>query len=137
MWAPILGWAIFFLKPIAINRGGGRAAVEQVIAQGRRRLEAGLWVVIFPEGTRVPAGQTRRYGIGGTLLAQAAGRDIVPVAHNAGAFWPRRSLMKRAGTIRVVVGDPISTTDRDPREVTAEVQAWIEQELSGMAGASS
>lgn len=132
IWAPILGWVIFFIKPIAIDRKGGRAAAEQVIAQGQRRLDEGLWVVIFPEGTRVPAGETRRYGLGGTLLAQAAGRDVIPVAHNAGAYWPRRSLKKSAGTIQVVVGDPIPTAGRDPREVNAEVQAWIERELGAL-----
>jgi len=132
IWAPILGWAIYFLKPIAIDRKGGRAAVEQVIERGRQRLDAGLWVVIFPEGTRVPAGQTRRFGLGGTLLAQAAGRDIVPVAHNAGSYWPRRSLLKRAGTIRVVVGRPIPTSGREPREINAEIQAWIEREIAAM-----
>ena len=133
IWAPILGWAIYFLKPIAINRQGGRAAVDQVLAQGKQRLDAGLWVVIFPEGTRVPAGETRRYGLSGTLLAQAAGREIVPVAHNAGHFWPRRSLLKRPGTIDVVIGEPIATADRDPREINAEVQAWIEGELARMS----
>jgi len=137
IWAPILGWAIYFLKPIAINRKGGRAAVEQVIAQGCRRLDDGLWVVIFPEGTRVPAGQSRRYGLGGTLLAQAAGREVVPVAHNAGHFWPRRSLLKKAGTIRVVVGEPIATDGRDPREINAEVQTWIEARLDAMASSAN
>jgi 1-acyl-sn-glycerol-3-phosphate acyltransferase len=132
IWAPILGWAIFALKPIAIDRKGGRAAVEQVLHRGQRRLAEGLWVVIFPEGTRVPAGQTRRYGMSGTLLAQAAGRPIVPVAHNAGYYWPRRSLLKHAGTIEVVVGDPIETADRDPREINAEVQSWIESEIARM-----
>lgn len=132
IWAPILGWAIFALKPIPIDRKGGRAAVEQVLHRGQRRLAEGLWVVIFPEGTRVPAGQTRRYGMSGTLLAQAAGRPIVPVAHNAGYYWPRRSLLKHPGTIEVVVGDPIETADRDAREINAEVQSWIESEITRM-----
>jgi 1-acyl-sn-glycerol-3-phosphate acyltransferase len=136
MWAPILGWAIACLKPIAINRRGGRTAVEQVLTQGRRRIDEGLWVVVFPEGTRVPAGATRRYGISGTLLAQATGRQIIPVAHNAGSFWPRRGLYKKPGTIRVVVGEPIDTTGRDVREITAEVQAWIEAELRAMPTAT-
>jgi 1-acyl-sn-glycerol-3-phosphate acyltransferase len=132
IWAPILGWAIFFLQPIAIDRRGGRAAVEQVIRQGRQRLDDGLWVVIFPEGTRVPVGESRRFGLSGTLLAQAAGRAIVPVAHNAGHFWPRRSLKKHPGTIEVVVGKPIATDGREPRELNAEAQAWIEAELAAM-----
>jgi 1-acyl-sn-glycerol-3-phosphate acyltransferase len=125
-WVPLLGWAIMCMRPIAINRKGGRAAVEQVIAQGRSRLDEGLWVVIFPEGTRVRVGETRRYGQSGALLAQAAGRPIVPVAHDAGHYWPRRGLFKRPGTIRVVIGEPIDTAGRDPRDLTAEVQNWIE-----------
>lgn len=136
LWAPILGWAIWWLKPIAINRKGGRAAVDQVLAQGRQRLDDGLWVVIFPEGTRVPAGQSRRYGLSGTLLAQAAGRKIVPVAHNAGSFWPRRSLLKRRGTIEIVIGEPVSPAGRDPREFNAEIKDWIEREIAAMAGQS-
>ena len=132
IWAPILGWAIFCLKPIPIDRKGGRAAVEQVVRHGQARLAEGLWVVIFPEGTRVPAGQTRRYGLSGALLAQAAGRPVVPVAHNSGYYWPRRSLLKRPGTIEVVVGEPIATTGRDPREINAEVHAWIESQIAQM-----
>ncbi|MGD8340360.1 MAG: lysophospholipid acyltransferase family protein [Gammaproteobacteria bacterium] len=133
IWAPILGWVIFLLKPIPIDRKGGRTAVEQVIRVGRQRLEQGFWVVIFPEGTRVPAGQTGRFGMSGVLLARAAGRPIVPVAHNAGYYWPRRGLLKRSGTIQVVVGEPIPTAERDPREVNAEVKAWIETEIAAMA----
>jgi 1-acyl-sn-glycerol-3-phosphate acyltransferase len=133
LWAPVLGWVLFFLKPIAINRRAGRSAVQQVIEQGRRRLEEGLWVMVFPEGTRVPAGQTRRYGLSGALLASAAGRPIVPVAHNAGDFWPRRGLLKAPGIIRVVIGAPIPTLGREPREVIEEVQAWIEATLRQLA----
>jgi 1-acyl-sn-glycerol-3-phosphate acyltransferase len=132
IWAPILGWTIHFLKPIAINRQGGRAAVEQVIEQGQARLRDGLWVVIYPEGTRVPARERRRYGVSGALLAAAAGRPVVPVAHNAGFFWPRRSLLKKPGTIQVVIGRPIATMGRDPREINNEVQEWIEAELGAM-----
>jgi 1-acyl-sn-glycerol-3-phosphate acyltransferase len=124
------------LKPIAINRRGGRSAVQHVVEQGLRRLEEGLWVVIFPEGTRVPAGETRRYGLSGALLATAAGRPIVPVAHNSGEFWPRRSLLKKPGTIRVVIGAPVVTAGRDAREVNAEVQRFIETTLERMAAAA-
>ena len=134
IWAPLLGWAIMCMRPIAINRKGGRAAVEQVIAQGRSRLDEGLWVVIFPEGTRVRSGDTRRYGQSGALLAQAAGRPIVPVAHDAGNYWPRRGLYKRPGTIRVVIGEPIETAGRDPRDLTAEVQNWVEARIRETTG---
>lgn len=135
LWVPILGWVLLLLKPIAINRGAGRSAVQQVLARGASRLREGLWVVIFPEGTRVPAGQTRRYGLSGALLASSLGRPIVPVAHNAGEFWPRRGLLKRAGTVRVAIGTPIPTSGRDPREINDEVQHWIESQLHEMSAA--
>ncbi|HEX6992570.1 MAG TPA: lysophospholipid acyltransferase family protein [Gammaproteobacteria bacterium] len=130
MWAPFFGWALMLLKPIAIDRRGGRVAVEQVVTQGRARLDEGLWVVIFPEGTRVPYGQTGRFGLSGALLATAAGKPVIPVAHDAGRYWPRRGWLKRAGTIRVRIGPPISTAGRDPREITAEVRAWIERAVA-------
>jgi len=132
IWAPILGWVLYCLKPIPIDRRGGRTAVEKVIETGKQRLKEGLWVVIFPEGTRVPLGQTRRFGLSGTLLAQAAGRPIVPVAHDAGRYWPRRSLVKLPGTIQLVIGQPIATVNRDPREINAEIQAWMQSEIAAM-----
>ena len=130
LWLPFFGWALYLLKPIAIDRKGGRSAVQQVLDQGRRRLDEGLWVVIFPEGTRMPVGQTRRYGLSGTLLAQAAGRPVVPVAHNAGQFWPRRGWLKRAGTVRIVIGQPIPTANRDPRAINDEAQRWVEETVA-------
>lgn len=132
LWAPVLGWVLAFLKPIAIDRGAGRAAVQQVVDLGQKRLAEGLWVVIFPEGTRVAAGQTRRYGLSGALLAATAGRPVIPVAHNAGAFWPRRGLLKKPGLIRVVIGKPIATAGRDPRTINDDVRAWIEARVAAM-----
>ncbi len=80
-WLPVFGWVLLALRPIAINRRGGSAAVQQVLEQGAQRLAEGLWVVIFPEGTRVPAGQTRRYGMSGALLA--SGREPTDPARGA------------------------------------------------------
>jgi len=125
-WIPFVGWGIRQLHAIAVNRSGGPAAVRDVIAQGRLRLAEGAWVVIFPEGTRMPPGQTRKYGASGAMLAEATGRLIVPVAHDSGYYWPRRGLLKRAGIIRVVIGPPICAVGRNPRDVNAEAQAWIE-----------
>jgi 1-acyl-sn-glycerol-3-phosphate acyltransferase len=134
LWAPVLGWMLYFLKAIGINRRGGRSAVAQVIEQGTQRLDEGLWIIVFPEGTRVPAGETRRYGISGVLLAQAAGaRPVIPVAHNAGDFWPRRGLFKKPGTVRVVIGTPIPTAGRDARDVIDDVRRWIEATLREIA----
>jgi 1-acyl-sn-glycerol-3-phosphate acyltransferase len=129
MWAPFLGWALRLLAPIAIDRRAGRSAVQQVIKQGKDKLADGFWIVIFPEGTRVPAGESRRYGLGGALLAAAADCPIVPVAHDAGVYWPRRGLLKRPGCIRVVIGEPIQTTGRDPREINEAVRQFIESTM--------
>lgn len=136
MWAPFLGWALAALHPIAINRGAGRSAVDQVLNQGRARLDEGLWVMIFPEGTRMPAGQTRRYGISGALLAQQTGRLIVPVAHNAGDYWPRRGLRKRAGEVCFSIGPPVNPQGLDAREVNERVQAWIENRVAQLRHAA-
>lgn len=133
LWIPLFGWALRFLEPIAIDRKGGAAAVQQVLAQGQSRLAQGRCVVIFPEGTRMPAGQTRRYGLSGALLASATGKPIVPVAHNAGYFWPRRGWLKRAGVVRVVIGEPIPTAGRDARQINDDVQRWIEAQVARLA----
>ena len=130
MWAPFLGWVLTLFKPIAIDRKAGRSAVAQVLEQGEKRLNEGLWVIIFPEGTRVGAGESRRYGMSGALLGVATGRPVIPVAHNAGEFWPRRGWLKHPGTIRVVIGPPIATAGRDARTVNREVQEWIEAKMA-------
>jgi 1-acyl-sn-glycerol-3-phosphate acyltransferase len=125
-WVPILGWALALMRAIKVDRGGGGNAVRSVLEQGKARLAEGKWIAMFPEGTRMPPGETRRYGISGALLAAETGRFIVPIAHDAGYYWPRRGLYKRPGTIRVVIGPPIAAAGRDPREVNAEAQQWIE-----------
>jgi 1-acyl-sn-glycerol-3-phosphate acyltransferase len=125
-WIPFVGWGLRLLRCIAINRGAGGAAVRQLIEQGRKRLTDGQWIVVFPEGTRMPPGQTRRYGVGGAAIAADTGQFVVPVAHNAGYFWPRRGLLKTPGCIRVVIGAPIATQGRDPREISEEAQRFIE-----------
>jgi 1-acyl-sn-glycerol-3-phosphate acyltransferase len=126
VWLPVVGVAIKQMHAIAIDRKAGHSAVAQVLEQGKDRLAEGDWVMIFPEGTRMPQGETRRYGVSGTLLAAEAGRLIVPVAHDAGVYWPRRGLMKKPGTIRLVIGPPVNPSGRDVREVNEEIQAWVE-----------
>jgi 1-acyl-sn-glycerol-3-phosphate acyltransferase len=126
MWIPVVGWATRVMRPIAIDRNAGNSAVNEIVTQGKQRLAEGRWILIFPEGTRMPPGETRRYGVSGALLGARTGRLVVPVAHNAGYFWPRRGLLKRAGVIRVVIGPPIVTSGRDPRSINDEAQAWIE-----------
>lgn len=130
IWSPFFGWGLAALECIAINRGASRSAVSQVVQQGKDRLAKGRWVIIFPEGTRMPPGETRRYGISGALLAQECGRLLVPVAHNAGDLWPKRGWRKRAGTVRFCIGKPVDPQGRDLREVNEEIQGWIEARVA-------
>ena len=123
---PIFGWGLTMLEPIAINRGARVSSVEQVLTQGRARLESGCWVVIFPEGTRVAAGTRRRYQLGGAKLAERTGYPIVPVAHNAGDFWARNSVIKRPGRIKLIIGPVIESEGKSAAELNALVETWIE-----------
>lgn len=128
-WIPIFGWGLAAMQPIAINRGAGHSAVIQVIEQGKARLAEGIWVTVFPEGTRVAPGQTKKYGVSGAALAREAGVKIVPVAHNAGDFWPRRGVIKKPGLIRFVIGPPIDASAQPPKETNLLVQDWIEGKM--------
>lgn len=129
MWVPILGWALRYIDPIAINRRAGGTAVKQVVRQGRDRLAAGRWVIIYPEGTRMPPGRTRKYGMSGALLARDSGYSVLPIAHNAGDFWPRRGLRKHPGIINVIIGPPIDSVGKTPEEINQEAQSWIESTM--------
>jgi len=136
LWIPVFGWSLALLfRPIAINRKAGTQAVKQVIQQGKEKLAAGTWVTVFPEGTRVAPGETRKYGISGAALAKEAGVSIVPVAHNAGDFWRRRELTKRPGTIRFCIGPPIDASKQSPKETNLLVQAWIEAKMTEISSA--
>jgi 1-acyl-sn-glycerol-3-phosphate acyltransferase len=133
LWVPFFGWTLIPLDSIAIDRSRGGIAVKQVISQGIDRLKRGISVVVFPEGTRMPAGTTKRYGISGTLLAQESEAPIVPVAHNAGYFWPRRGLGVIPGEIDIVIGKPVVANGREPREINQEIQDWIESEVKKLS----
>lgn len=129
LWVPFFGWGLAMLSPIAIDRSGGRAALKQVTEQGRDRLLKGLWVVVFPEGTRVAPGETGRYGIGGAWLAAHTNTPIVPVAHNAGEYWGRNSFLKYPGTITMSIGAPIPAEGMQPSALNDQTQSWIETEM--------
>jgi 1-acyl-sn-glycerol-3-phosphate acyltransferase len=133
LWIPFIGWGLKLLRPISINRGAGHRAVTQVVDQGRARLADGLWIIIFPEGTRVVAGEKRKYGVGGALLATSANRFVVPLSHNAGDFWVRRGILKKRGTVRVIIGEPIDATGKDPRRLNEEVRQSIDAGLARIA----
>jgi len=129
LWIPLFGWGLAATNPIAINRATRVKALEQLLQQGRKKIEQGRWVVIFPEGTRIAPGQRGRYFPGGAMLAVKAGIPVVPVAHNAGSFWGRRSFIKYPGTIQVRIGVPIETKGRKARAVNEQAEEWIEQTM--------
>jgi len=131
LWLPVFGWALgLAMRSIAIDRQSGGAAIKQVIEKGQVKLASGISVCIFPEGTRMPPGETRRYGVSGAALAKEAGCLIVPVAHNAGDFWPKRGLRKWPGKIRFCIGPAIEATGRPPRETNLVAQEWIETKMA-------
>ncbi|MDE2583877.1 MAG: 1-acyl-sn-glycerol-3-phosphate acyltransferase [Betaproteobacteria bacterium] len=126
---PFFGWGLAAMKMISIDRKAGKDALGQVVEQGKERLAAGYWVVIFPEGTRVAPGEKRRYKPGGAHLAVKAGAKVVPVAHNAGEVWPRQVFPKRPGTVTVSIGPAIDSTGLTEVALNAQVEAWIEGEM--------
>lgn len=134
LWIPFFGWALALLEPIAIDRSAGRKAMKQLIDQGKEKLAAGRWVIIYPEGTRMAPGARGKYAPGGALLAEHSGYPVVPVAHNAGEFWPRRSFLKRPGTIRVVIGPVIESAGRKAQEINRQAEDWIEGTMAEIAG---
>jgi 1-acyl-sn-glycerol-3-phosphate acyltransferase len=129
IFLPFFGWSFKAMKMIFIDRKAGKDALAQVVEQGRERLAAGYWVTIFPEGTRVAPGLKKRYKGGGAHLAAQAGVAVVPVAHNAGEFWPRNAFIKRPGTVTVSVGPAIATAGLADSEIIARAEAWIEGEM--------
>ena len=126
LWLPFFGWGLALMSPIPIDRGRGLAALRQIARRGKRRLEQGFWVVVFPEGTRVRPGQKRRYQLGGAWLAAASGAPVVPVAHNAGRVWPRNSFLKYPGEVTVRIGPAIDSAGRGPEDINALAEMWIE-----------
>jgi 1-acyl-sn-glycerol-3-phosphate acyltransferase len=128
MRIPFFGWGLRYAKSIPIDRSAGRRAVVKVVEYGKRYLEEGRLVVIFPEGTRTPPGSRKKYGVGGGVLAERSGIDVIPIAHNAGVFWRRRGVKKYPGEIRVVVGTPIAAKGKTATEIVHEVEEWIESQ---------
>ncbi|MDH4191461.1 MAG: 1-acyl-sn-glycerol-3-phosphate acyltransferase [Betaproteobacteria bacterium] len=133
LWIPFFGWALALMSPIAIDRGRGSAALRQVARKGARRLAQGLWVIVFPEGTRYPPGRHGRWRLGGAWLAAASGAPVVPVAHNAGLLWPNGRFPQRAGVITVRIGAPIASAEREPQAINDEAHAWVEAQNQALS----
>jgi len=128
-WIPFFGWGLAAMKPVAIKRGSGKKAVRQVVTRGTKRLQEGLCVVIFPEGTRTKPTGPGRYRAGGAILAAESGYPVVPVAHHAGEFWPRKGFVKRPGHVTVRIGPKIMTKDKSPDDILQEAKRWIEAQM--------
>lgn len=130
LWLPVFGWALAPFKPIAIDRKAGRKSVKKLLEEGKQWLESGHSVVIFPEGTRVSPGEHKPYGIGGALLAERSGRPVLPIAHNAGEFWARRTIAKYPGIVDLVIGPLIPVAGKKAQEINREVECWIEDRVA-------
>jgi 1-acyl-sn-glycerol-3-phosphate acyltransferase len=126
LYVPFFGWAMARMDMIHIDRSKRSEAFNKVVAQGKRVMGAGVWVIMFPEGTRIPRGQKGNYKTGGTRLACETGRPVVPIAVNCAKHWARKAFVKTPGVVDVVIGPQISSIGREPEELMREVEAWIE-----------
>lgn len=129
IYIPFFGWSIALLRMIPIDRSKGRDAFGQVLEHGRQRLAEGQWVIMFPEGTRIPVGQAGKYKSGGARLAVETGTPVVPIAVNAGECWPKNSFIKMPGIITVSIGKPISPEGLNAAQLIQRVENWIESEM--------
>lgn len=129
LWIPFFGWGLAAMKPISIDRGSGTKAIRQIVSKGTQRLKEGICVVIFPEGTRTTATGPGKYRLGGAMLAEKSGYPVIPVAHHAGEFWPRKGFLKKAGTITVRVGPLISPQGKRADQILDEARIWIESQM--------
>jgi 1-acyl-sn-glycerol-3-phosphate acyltransferase len=129
LYVPFFGWAMAKMDMIHIDRSKRAQAFSRVVEQGRRLLAQGTWVIMFPEGTRIPRGQQGQYKSGGTRLAVQTGAPVIPVAVTSAKCWPRKALLKRPGVVEFSIGPPIASLGRDPDDLMREVEAWIEAEM--------
>lgn len=128
-YIPFFGWGLALLRMIPIDRSKGRDAFAHVVEQGRMRLANGQWIIMFPEGTRIPVGEKGSYKGGGARLAIETNTTVVPLAMNSGNCWPKNSFIKQPGMITVSIGKPISPTGKTAADLMLEVETWIEAEM--------
>lgn len=127
-YIPVFGWLLLMGRPIVIDRKRKQNALKEILRQGQALLAQGVNVVIFPEGTRVPIGEESSHFPGGAMLACKAGVPVLPVVHNAGAHWPAHQLAKYPGCITIRIGKPIPTQGRSAKELSLELEQWINSE---------
>jgi 1-acyl-sn-glycerol-3-phosphate acyltransferase len=126
---PFFGWAMARMDMIHIDRGQQSKAFAKVVTQGKRLMGEGVWVIMFPEGTRIPRGQVGTYKTGGTRLAIEAGVPVIPIAVTSAKCWPTKAFIKKPGVVDISIGKAIASEGREPDELMQEVQAWIESEM--------
>jgi 1-acyl-sn-glycerol-3-phosphate acyltransferase len=129
LYIPFFGWAMSRMDMIHIDRSKRAEAWKKVAAQGRRLAADGVWVIMFPEGTRIARGQQGTYKTGASRLAIDAGVPIVPIAATAARCWPRKSFLLRPGVVDISIGRPIPSEGRRPEELMRQVESWIETEM--------
>jgi len=129
---PFFGWGLASLRPIAIDRSNPIQALKDVKNKSLERIKQGNNILIFPEGTRTPAGQAGNYARSGADVAISAGVPIIAVAHNAGEVWPHKHFYKYPGKVTVVISEPFATEGKDRKALTEEIKNWIEGEMAKM-----
>ena len=129
LYIPFFGWAMARMDMIHIDRSQRTQAFAKVVAQGKRLMATGTWVIMFPEGTRIPRGEQGVYKSGGTRLAIETGAPVVPIAVTSAKCWPRKAFIKTPGIVDFSIGPAISSVGRKPDELMREVEAWIEAEM--------
>ena len=129
LYVPFFGWSIGSLDMIHIDRSQRAKAFAKVVEQGQALLDKGVWVIMFPEGTRIPRGERGSYKTGGTRLAIATGAPVIPIAVTSAKCWPRKAFVKTSGVVDVSIGKPIPSVGRDAEELMREVETWIEAEM--------
>ena len=129
LWIPFFGWGLAMTSPIAINRKAGKKSLNQMLQQGIDRIKKGFCIIVFPEGTRIKPKEIGKYHIGGAWLAVKSKINIIPVAHNAGYFWPKNSFIKKPGEVIVSIGPAINTSRISPEKANKLSKDWIESEM--------
>ena len=128
LYIPLWGWAMSLLRPIAINRSKPKQAILQTLDEGSKRLQEGLFVLLFPEGTRVEAGKVGHYARSSFELAKRNNVKVLPICHNSGDCWPAHKFIKQPGTIKLFIGKPVKVVDS--KKSAEEVKAWTEKNLN-------
>ena len=128
LYIPLWGWAMKMLNPIAINRNKPKEAILQTLEEGSDRLKKGMYVLLFPEGTRVKAGRVGKYARSSFELAKRNDVMVLPICHNSGDCWPAHKFIKKPGKITLIIGEPFYV--EDSKQSASDVKEWVEKKLN-------